>query len=518
MTPTLSVLLCPEGWPTREADLLGRLEKACRQAGIELAIQTVSCESLSGQAVGEYLDTSQVASAIADHPSLPPTICSQHIRESLLAYTMLKEFSTPAELVLVPSLRGFSFFTVLAVAEGLLRREMRVGVIADEFHEMTLEIGQSLPSSVGDLEIRFMQSHSLEYADFVLCDDAPLRDYLASVEPGCQDRLFTSDSWEPNHGISDREVETEKPATPLVSICLTHYNRPALLGQALDSLLVQDYSPFEIVLVDDGSTDQEAIALLDKLYATFSARDWPLIRQENRYLGAARNVAARHAKGQFILFFDDDNVAQPTMVSRLVRAATRTGADIVTACMDSFCGDEKPTQLREASWRYVPLGGAPLVGFFWNCYGDASGLIRREVYMDIGGCSERRGLGAIDYELYVKATLAGKRILPLPEALYFYRMSPNAMSVSTNLYKRILKVLDPYKARIPEEFWPVALLARGMADRARETEKEIEELNKSRARLAAMERDPLVRAYWRLRKMASRLPKLVMPFLRKTGR
>src|SRR5262249_20467512 len=69
---------------------------------------------------------------------------------------------------------------------------------------------------------------------------------------------------------------------PLVSVCLAHFNRPGPLRQALRSLEAQDYPHFEVVLVDDGSNDPEALALLDELGPVFARRGWRVVRQENR--------------------------------------------------------------------------------------------------------------------------------------------------------------------------------------------------------------------------------------------
>jgi hypothetical protein len=68
---------------------------------------------------------------------------------------------------------------------------------------------------------------------------------------------------------------------PLVSVCLTTFNRPHLLAQALESLRSQDYPNFEVLLVDDGSDQPEALAFLDRLEPEFKAGGWRIIRQEN---------------------------------------------------------------------------------------------------------------------------------------------------------------------------------------------------------------------------------------------
>ncbi|VVM06575.1 glycosyltransferase, partial [Methylacidimicrobium tartarophylax] len=66
---------------------------------------------------------------------------------------------------------------------------------------------------------------------------------------------------------------------PKVSVCLVHHDRPALLAQALESLHAQDYPNFEVILVDDGSTSEEAAAFLGGLEPEFAERGWRIIRQ-----------------------------------------------------------------------------------------------------------------------------------------------------------------------------------------------------------------------------------------------
>jgi hypothetical protein len=112
---------------------------------------------------------------------------------------------------------------------------------------------------------------------------------------------------------------------PLVSVCIVHYNRPGLLKQALESLYEQQYTNFEVILVDDGSTDEKALTYLHSLEAQFYSRGWKIIYSENQYLGAARNLAARNAEGEFLFFLDDDNVVRPNTLYTYVRVALQTG-------------------------------------------------------------------------------------------------------------------------------------------------------------------------------------------------
>ena len=216
--------------------------------------------------------------------------------------------------------------------------------------------------------------------------------------------------------------------TPLVTVCIVHHERPELVRMAVDSVLAQDYPALEAVLVDDGSESAEALAALDVLETEFGERGWRVIRQENRYLGAARNVAAAAARGEWILFLDDDNVLFPDAVSRLVRAARFSGADCVPAASIRFFGDGDPRTDPGAHGTPIRfLGAARAWSRFRNVAGDACALVRRGVFEAVGGFTEEYGVGLEDMELFNRMISAGRRIEPIPDPVYFYRVSQTSM-------------------------------------------------------------------------------------------
>ena len=211
---------------------------------------------------------------------------------------------------------------------------------------------------------------------------------------------------------------------PLVSVCLVHYNRPRLLRQALDSLRAQTYQNLEVVLVDDGSPGTETQECLEELGPEFERRGWRIVLQENSYLGAARNNAARHARGTYLIFMDDDNVALPQMVETFARAAVHGGADVLTSVMMPFTS-ETPPQNPGRLW--ITLGGALGVGLFRNTFGDANALWTREAFERVGGYTTDYGVGHEDWELFAEAMLSGLRLELIPEPLYWYRVNPGGM-------------------------------------------------------------------------------------------
>jgi glycosyltransferase involved in cell wall biosynthesis len=122
-------------------------------------------------------------------------------------------------------------------------------------------------------------------------------------------------------------------AVPEISVVLVHRNRPEKLRQALDGLQSQEFRNFEVILVDDGSTEPAAIRALKQLETEFHERGWRIILQENKYLGAARNAGWRDARAEYILFHDDDNICMAHQLGTLLAAARRTNADVLTSAM-----------------------------------------------------------------------------------------------------------------------------------------------------------------------------------------
>jgi glycosyltransferase involved in cell wall biosynthesis len=202
---------------------------------------------------------------------------------------------------------------------------------------------------------------------------------------------------------------------------------------------------------------------LKELEDRFVLRNWKVIRQQNLSLGAARNNAARHAAGEYILFMDDDNYAVPHEVSTLIEVALRTGADILTCFMQLFNGDMPPeNHLTTNAETALFLGAAPAVGTFLNLFGDANALIRREAFLEIGGFAESRAFGHEDYEFFARAVLSGFHLETVPEPLFWYRVSNESMIQTTSHYNNHMLSLGPYVEVLPEHLKELAFTAQAL--------------------------------------------------------
>lgn len=115
---------------------------------------------------------------------------------------------------------------------------------------------------------------------------------------------------------------------PKISVIIPCYNISDYIGECLDSFMNQTYTDFEIICVDDGSTDNTAEII--RGYAERESRV-SLIRQSNQYAGVARNNGMKYAKGDYLLFFDGDDFCREDMLCKMITSAQKYCSDIV-AC------------------------------------------------------------------------------------------------------------------------------------------------------------------------------------------
>jgi O-antigen biosynthesis protein len=244
-------------------------------------------------------------------------------------------------------------------------------------------------------------------------------------------------------GTCSRKFDQAKEL-PLVTVVLVHHNRHKLLKQAIDSLYAQTYKNLEVILVDDGSTDPTSLDYLNEIaWKWWEERGWKVLREPNRYLGAARNTGAKQASGKYILFLDDDDYSKPHQIETMIRVAVNTGSEIVTAGHDVFSGSHRPTG-RNSEKRYLPIGPDPLTGIMENVFGDSAMMVKKDFFIDFGGFTEDFGVGFEDYEFLVKAVLTGHSLQAIPESLHWYRHFGNTMSTKTSLKSNQLRMLRPY--------------------------------------------------------------------------
>lgn len=127
----------------------------------------------------------------------------------------------------------------------------------------------------------------------------------------------------------DSESKKSNPERIILSIVIPVYNVKDYLPKCINSILTQDCSDCEIILVDDGSTDGESGAICDR-YAQENPELISVIHKENGGLGDARNVGESYAQGEYVLFVDSDDYLAEDTLFKLKVAADEYKCDIIT--------------------------------------------------------------------------------------------------------------------------------------------------------------------------------------------
>jgi GT2 family glycosyltransferase len=105
---------------------------------------------------------------------------------------------------------------------------------------------------------------------------------------------------------------------PKLSVIMPTYNRAEMMNRAVESLFTQTFQDFEIIVVDDGSTDATANTVLG--LQRKSPHELIYLKQENKGAGAARNLGIRQARGDLVIFIDDDVLLTPNLLEEHVEA------------------------------------------------------------------------------------------------------------------------------------------------------------------------------------------------------
>ena len=122
----------------------------------------------------------------------------------------------------------------------------------------------------------------------------------------------------------------------MISVVLPSYNRAHILPRAIESILGQTYKDIELIIVDDGSSDNTA-----EVVGSFSDSRIVYVRQENAGACAARNNGIAHARGDYIAFQDSDDIWHHDKLEKQLATLQNTGADVVFCRMNRMVGGEK---------------------------------------------------------------------------------------------------------------------------------------------------------------------------------
>jgi len=203
--------------------------------------------------------------------------------------------------------------------------------------------------------------------------------------------------------------------TPRVSVVIPCFNAAHWIGEALESVFAQRLPDLEVVVVDDGSTDDSA-SLVERLFA-----DVKLIRVANGGPGRARNIGTRHSIGQYIQYLDADDRLAPDKLERQLRVIEADQADIVYG---DWCELQTAADGSTATGRVVQphLDGDADVALLTDLWcPPAAYLFRREIVERAGGWDEQQHV-VEDVRFLLACVLQGGRLAYCPGLAAMYRI------------------------------------------------------------------------------------------------
>jgi len=206
-------------------------------------------------------------------------------------------------------------------------------------------------------------------------------------------------------------------AAPLVSIIIPTYNTGQYIKEAVDSALCQTYKNCEVIVVDDGSTDQTKVILKPHI----ESKKIIYIYQENKGLAGARNTGIRAATGDYIAFLDADDVFLPEKIGRQMLHFAKNPTCDVSYCDLYHFYDEKPGELLKLNYTYYS-GTDVFPNLLKRHFIAPLSVIMRRSVFDRFGYFDEQLRRAEDLDLWFRISYLGGKICFVPEQLAKLRM------------------------------------------------------------------------------------------------
>lgn len=194
---------------------------------------------------------------------------------------------------------------------------------------------------------------------------------------------------------------------PLISVVITCFNRQAYIREAIDSALRQSYENYEIVIIDDGSTDDSA-----KISKSYGDRV-QYFHQDNQGASASKNIGVELARGEFISFLDSDDLWVPNKLQlQMMHFSEFPSVDILHGHARQFVDPDLTPDERAQLYCPTEPMSAPVSGTM---------LLKKNTFERVGGYRTDLLVG-IDIEWHLRAKNLGLSIVTLSDILLHRRI------------------------------------------------------------------------------------------------
>jgi glycosyltransferase involved in cell wall biosynthesis len=204
------------------------------------------------------------------------------------------------------------------------------------------------------------------------------------------------------------------------------YNASAYIAESIESVLIQNYGNFELIIVDDGSTDNTA-----EIIAAFNDPKIRYFYQANSGASSARNFAIKQARGQYLVLLDADDMITPDFIARhLQEFEKNTNADLIYSDYCFIDDNSRPIRIvkrpeytdEKLLIRDLFRCGFPIVQFNHTC-------LRKSVFDRIGFYEEKLVI-AEDYDMIRRFLKCGLKLRHIGQVLYLRRITTGSLSRS----------------------------------------------------------------------------------------
>ena len=225
------------------------------------------------------------------------------------------------------------------------------------------------------------------------------------------------------------ELEQAVMTSPVISVIIPVYNTEKYLRCCIDSVLAQTYKDFELLLIDDGSTDSSG-AICDE-YAEKDTRV-RVFHKENGGVSSARNLGLDNARGNWIMFVDGDDWIAPNTLIQILCKADETNADVVIVDFEFACPNKKDLYTA-STWNDDKTTSLNhYIISVWNCiWGN---IAKRSLYAKNQLFCPQGVTYCEDFHLMVRLCYYAKKVVNIHQPFYYYRQQE--ASVMHNLNKK----------------------------------------------------------------------------------
>jgi glycosyltransferase involved in cell wall biosynthesis len=222
-------------------------------------------------------------------------------------------------------------------------------------------------------------------------------------------------------------------AQPLISVVIPTHNRASILQRALDSVVAQSFQNYEVIVVDDCSTDNTV-----EFLRTYESPQCRVIRNEtNRGVSATRNNGAAAARGEFITFLDDDDALRPDALEALYeRICAVPTVDFLWGgrFVHEMDAADRPIGTREEDWTAAPstVRGPLFLQYVLHVATSSVFTIRRRVFHATGGFDEKLRVSE-DRDLFIALAKGGYLGVPVRRSIIDIYERFSSLSRSTGV-------------------------------------------------------------------------------------